>query len=51
MTRFDAIPVYGLEERPDEVLRLRVEANLGRRWVFYLFPSTLGASAETTVEP
>ena len=52
MTRFDEIPVFDpARELRGRSLRVRVEVNLGRRYVLFIFPGTRSISAETPLGP
>jgi len=52
MTRFDEIPVFDpSRELLGRSLRVRVEVNLGRRYVLFVFPGTRSVSAETPLGP
>lgn len=52
MTRFDEIPVFDpSRELKGRSLRVRVEVNLGRRYVLFIFPGTRSVSAEIPLEP
>lgn len=52
MTRFDEIPVFDpTRELRGRAMRVRVEVNLGRRYVLFVFPGTRSVSAETPLGP
>lgn len=52
MTRFDRIPVFDpARELQGRSLRVRVEVNLGRRYILFVFPGTRSVSAETPLGP
>jgi hypothetical protein len=52
MTRFDEIPVFDpARELRGRSLRVRVEINLGRRYILLVFPGTRSVSAETPLGP
>ena len=52
MTRFDEIPVFDpTRELRGRALRVRVEVNLGRRYILLIFPGTRSVSAEIPLGP
>jgi len=52
MTRLEAIPVFDpTRELRGRSLRVRVEVNLGRRYILFVFPGTRSVSAEIPLEP
>ena len=52
MTRFDDVPVFDpARELQGRSLRVRVEVNLGRRYILFVFPGTRSVSAETPLDP
>jgi len=52
MTRFDEIPVFDpTRELRGRALRVRVEVNLGRRYILFVFPGTRSVSAEIPLSP
>jgi len=51
MTELSDVPVHNpSRDMEGEALKLRVESNLGRRYVWLVFPSSIGASAELRLE-
>jgi len=47
MTDFEDVALYDpAQSFPDKPLRVKLESDLGRRYVWLVFPGTLGASAE-----
>jgi len=52
MTEFRDLLVYDPSRTfPERELRIRVRSSLSRRYVMWIFPSTVSASAERTIEP
>lgn len=52
MTRLDEIPVFDpARELRGRSLRVRVEVNLGRRYILFVFPGTRSVSAEIPLGP
>lgn len=52
MSRFDEIPVFDpARELRGRALRVRVEVNLGRRYILFVFPATRSVSAEIPLGP
>jgi len=52
MTRFDQVPVFDpTRELRGRALRVRVEVNLGRRYILFIFPGTRSIAAEIPLGP